>query len=543
MAAQNLGSYDPLMLNGMTARDFDIVEYLSQYPKEVLGCSQGRIAATRDNPLLFAILYLSHKTTLFDENGKPKVSFAQVHLDWCRLALTLMVKNSPLEPDENHHAVIAPRETGKSTWWFGIIPLWAAAHKHISFIAAFSGTDQQVTKHLEAFKRELDTNAALQRDYPLLCDVRMSKQTGKPVMDNAHFTSRNNGFSFSALGLGSSVVGLKDGDNRPDMILLDDIEPGEKFYSASEAMKNLITVRDDILPLGRTAHVLWAGYTTMVDSLVHQMVRSAKNSEDTADWIKGMSFQVHYQPPVITDMELGTRESFWPDRYPLENLDKQRAEDPYKYHKNIENDPLDNSGSWWRKEDIERARLAEGKPAPELYDRLILVVDGAVTTKTTSDFTGIALVGLDVAQRRFYVLEAFGVKQSGDQLRSTCLELIEQHGVHYMLVETNQGGDMWHIVFHDMGVPVTSIHNKLKKEFRIKQLQFTYQRDGGHVTHVKTLPQLERQELAYPHVVNDDIVDAVACGVEHLTHMLLKDIGARRSKAIVRNVSYVGRRG
>src|SRR3954467_11684891 len=89
-----------------------------------------RRAATEDDPLLFALTYLSHH--LRSEATGNKVTFSQVHVDWAEYAKTWIA--GPGKPQENRDAYIAPRETGKSTWHFLILPLWAAAHGHVKFI-------------------------------------------------------------------------------------------------------------------------------------------------------------------------------------------------------------------------------------------------------------------------------------------------------------------------------------------------------------------------------------------------------------------------
>lgn len=516
--------HDPLQLNGQSAASFDLPTYIRQWPGYVLASAHGRRYLTERNPLLFAILYLANHVK--DKNKEDAaITFAQCHFEWCELALNWM-ESTAHDPTGDRRAIIAPRETGKSTWWFLILPMWAAAHGHIKFVSAFSGAARQAEAHLKSFKHELDTNVALRNDFPDLCKTRRKYGTGASVADNVSMHLTKSGFAFSAKGLDTSVLGQKVDDVRPDLLILDDIEPGESNYSAAEVQKRLITVRDDIMPLGFGAHLVWPGYTTMVDSLVHQMVRSAQGLE-TSDWIKALNMKVHYQPPVVEG------ESFWPQRWSTEFLQSEKETNPHGYAKNYENDPLDNAGSWWRREDMKIATSPNG------YDRTVLVVDGAVTTKSTSDFTGLSVVGLDVRGRSFYVREAIGVKQAGEDLRSTVLELIEQYDVSYIMVETNQGGDMWHIVFHDMPVKVVSVHQKARKEFRIKQLLISYQRDGGRVFHEKALPQLERQELAYPMVVNDDIVDATACAVEHLTLMLLKATGRTQQQASIVQKSWV----
>lgn len=516
---------DPLRLEGFTAENFDIVDYLGQFDSRLLLTPEGRRIATRTNPFLFALLYLRKHLKDKNQEGKP-ITFAECHFEWCRIALTWVRQDNP--PMGNRHAVIAPRETGKSTWFFLILPLWAAAHGHVKFVAAFAHSASQAQTHLKTFKRELDHGfTTLWNDFPELCEA-LKRPRGQTVSDNAGMIHQKSGFVFAARGIDAASLGMKVGEQRPDLIILDDIEPGEANYSAYQVEQRLTTLRDDILYLNLNARVVWPGTVTMSGSLMHQMVRMAKG-EETEQWLKELRFTPHYHQGIITNAD-GTDRSIWPAKWPLEMQYELRG--THDYAKNFDNDPIDNDDMWWRKEDIKYLKLPR-------YDRTVLIVDGAVTTKKTSDQTGLAVVGLDISGRRFFVREAIGVRQSGEALRETVLNLIEQHNVSYIMVEANQAGDLWHLVFHDMPVKVETFRQSERKEYRIKRLLAAYQRAKGAVYHERTLTQLERQALAYPRVQHDDILDATAAGVWHLTHMLLRAQGKNITKAEVRQFSYI----
>jgi phage terminase large subunit-like protein len=166
-----------------------------------------------------------------------------------------------------------------------------------------------------------------------------------------------------------------------------------------------------------------------------------------------------------------------------------------------------------------------------------MVVDGAVTTKATSDLTGIAVAGLSVAEKKLFVREAVGVKLSGEALRRRVIEVGVANDVDYLLVEANQGGDLWHVVFHDMPFKVSTFMQKEPKQYRIRRFLALYQRSGGAVFHEKPLPQLEAQQSAYPNLVHEDVLDASAAVAEHLVAMLFQQIGTR-DKTAVHQFSY-----
>ncbi|MFD6514202.1 hypothetical protein [Rhodococcus sp. NPDC060176] len=236
------------------------LEYIGQFPRELIASSEGRKLLTRQDPLLFSVVYLSHSIRF--EGQEP--SFSQFHLDLAEYAKSWM------QTDSQRDCWIAPREAGKSQWLFKILPLWAASHGHLKFIAAFSDAGSQATDHLDSFKFELDHNKLLRKDYPELCKPMMRGAVKRYVSQSNEQIQQANGFSFSAKGIDAKSLGMKIGDQRPDLILLDDIEPTESNYSVNEAEKRKRTMLDGIFYLGSRAKIVIVGTTTMPGSIIDQ---------------------------------------------------------------------------------------------------------------------------------------------------------------------------------------------------------------------------------------------------------------------------------
>lgn len=491
-----------------TGRTLDeILTVLSDDPDWV----EARRELTRDDPLLFAWTYL--REHLRGHDGT--ISFADPHFDWCRFAATWITPPEGL--GRNRDAFVAPRDTGKSTWHFLILPMWAACHGHIHFVAAFAHSATQAQTHLRTFRMELDNNERLRGDFPDLCNrgrSRVKDEAG--AVDNQSMLVARSGFAFVARGIDSSNLGLKIGKRRPDLILLDDIEPDEADYSEDLALKRLRTMIDAVLAMSLRARVVLVGTVTMSGSIVHQLVQSVTEpDEEPASWIRDEHFIGHYYPPIVTRDD-GSERSTWPSKWPYDYLVSIRH--TRSYAKNFANQPMNEDSGWWRPEDIQYGNLPG-------YDRVCLIVDGAVTVKKTSDYTGLAVAGLSVRERKFYIREAIQVRMAGEELRQKVLELVDDFDIDYIRVEANQGGDLWYTVFHDMPVKVDTFSQKEPKQYRIKRLLAAYQRAGGNVLHERPLPQLERQALAYPNVVHEDVLDATAAAVEHLLWILMQKLG------------------
>lgn len=331
----------------------------------------------------------------------------------------------------------------------------------------------------------------------------------------------------------------------------DDVEPDEADYSPDLAEKRLRTITDAVLPMNLRARVVLTGTTTMAGSIVHQLVQSVTEpDEEPAKWILDEHWTCHYYPPIV-ERDDGSERSTWPAKWPYEYLLSIRH--TRSYSKNFANQPLNPDSGWWRPEDIQYWDLP-------VYDRNVLWVDGAVTVKKTSDWTGLAVVGLSERERAFVVREAVQVRLSGEELRDKALELIDLYEVDYVVVEANQGGDLWYLVFRDMPVKVTTVTAKEPKQYRLRRLLAGYQYQGiarcrehkvlkvdcpdcmrrGAVYHERPLTMLERQALAYPLVAHEDAIDAVAGAVEHLLWILLQKLGRAGKQASVQQLRRAG---
>lgn len=499
--------------------------------------------ALGEDPVAFALIYLrdhlrGRPQRAADGTEKPgRVSFAECHYEWARIALGWREGEVLAEPQGDRHGVIAPRETGKSTWWYLILPLWAAAYGHKRFAAAYAHATGQAETHLATFRKELDENPLLRADFPDLCKPAR-RNTGGTLADRAGMYHTASGFTFAAKGIDATSLGMKVGKQRPDLIILDDIEPDEAQYSGDLVKKRLGTVLDAILPMNIYATVVIVGTVQRPGSIIHQFVRVVLGEDDEDDemqWIERERFQPHWHRALV-EQDDGSVRSLWPDKWPLDFL--MSILGTRSYEKNYDNNPRDGDGSWWRAEDIQYDFLPRDQ-----YDRVVMFIDGAVKNKTRkdkSDYTGIAIVGLSVAQKRFFVREAVEVKLTGEDLREFVIELAHRYQVSYIEVESNQGGDLWYTVFHDMPVKVTTYTQTEKKEVRLRRLLGQYQRAGRPVVHERKLPQYQRRMLAYPFTDHDDVLDAVAAACEHLIWMLLQALGKASQPADVRNYAYTG---
>ena len=495
----------------------EALEYLLSFERKypgLLDTTEGRKILTRLNPKLFSLLYL--RAHLAGAETGDVISFSEMHDDWYEQMLD-WVKPSK-NPKAWRRAFIAPRNSAKSTTWFLIAILWAACHKHVRFAAAFADSATQAEGHLATFKRELDTNPLLRKDWPELCRPMLRNTRKLTVADSRGMTQQGNGFIFTAKGVDSATLGMKVGEKRPDLIILDDIEPDGSNYSAAQAVKRLATLQNALLPLNDWARVVLVGTVTMDGSLIHQLVQSTASLEQPAAWIGEENFRASYYPALIENDD-GTQRSLWPEKWPLEYL--QSMAHTRSFALNYMNQPMPLGGAFWSAEDIVVEEIPEGTPT-----RTMLSIDPAVTTNKGSDYTALAVLshsprrrlsdGRTVGTGKVYVRDVRQVKMDPKSLKvlvSDILELFPE--IRVVLVEVNQGGDLWADVFADLPVKYVTKQQSVKKEVRAGWLLQGYQR--RQVVHTVSLPKYVAQLLSFPTGLHDDQLDSVSTGYLWLT--------------------------
>jgi predicted phage terminase large subunit-like protein len=483
---------------------------------QLMTISEGRVELTKYDPMLFALTYLPHHL----KNAEGQLTLSEFHYDLAEYGKKWI--NRPTTPKENRDAFIAPRECGKSTWIFLILPMWAAAHGHIKFVAAFSDAASQAETHLLTFKNELETNEYLKADFPELCTPKIVGSSGRSMASNAWRIIQANDFIFDANGIDTNSLGKKVFGQRPDLIILDDIEKGEKNYSEYQAGQQRRTVFDDIAPMNIYARMIVVGTTTMPNSMMDEFRKYSEGQRDQAlEWISDQNVKVHYYPAIMTADD-GSERSVWPEKWSLEWLNSQRH--MRDFAKNYMNKPINADGNFWAFEDI----IIEDC---EWYGNTIISIDPAVTKNKVSDYTGIAVLsrGDDDA---VYVREAIQLKVSPSELAERVYDLVEIYEPGVIYVETNQGGDLWQDVFKDIPVKYRSIRQTVSKQIRAGKALNYYQQ--GKVRHAAHFPALEEQMWSFPKVSHDDVLDAVVSGVLYF-------LDNKAPKVISRQLNYFRR--
>ncbi len=487
--------------------DFSLAKFLSPVPRTLLEHTESRRELTKYNPLLFMLLYMPHVMKSEQTSGMISVNDLNLILckhaiEWCR------PKNVPKRPGLRK-AYLSPRGSSKSST-MKCLMLWSLAHRHLKYIVLFSGSDAQATRLLSSIKTEFDghSNKLLALDFPELC--RPSRKPGSKIAlaDRINVYKAESDVTIEARSITSSMLGAKEGDTRPDMIYLDDVSRAEGTSSVYQEHQRLEVIIGTLLPLADTAVVVYTGTNHMPGSIADDLIHSCDDSEDMADWIKEEGFTCYWVKPLV-DRADGTRRSMWKERWTAEQLESW--EGTRSYSKDFLNHPMSaDSGDWFQYSYFVIERLPS-------VSRRIISIDPGVSTKATSDPSGVAVVSFSFAARKACVEECMAVKMKSTAMQKLILELLQRYpDVTDILYESNQGGtNLMEATLPDVPVNVVEIFQTSPKMERAELLLTRYRR--GHIVHAKKFGSYEAELMSLPHPgASPNQTDAVGTAIEWL---------------------------
>ena len=149
----------------------------------------------------------------------------------------------------------------------------------------------------------------------------------------------------------------------------------------------------------------------------------------------------------------------------------------------------ESDNAMWKREWLDEGRLQE---APQELERVVVAIDPAVTSKKTSDETGIIVAGKD-SEGKFYVLNDSSARYTPSAWSEKAIMLFNQYQCDKIIAEVNNGGQL---VEHTLrtqseNVPYKSVHASRGKRTRAEPIASLYEQ--GKVHHVGNLERLENQ--------------------------------------------------
>ncbi len=178
-------------------------------------------------------------------------------------------------------------------------------------------------------------------------------------------------------------------------------------------------------------------------------------------------------------------------------------------------------GASWTFDSIENTRKEIGSIEME---RIVIGIDPAVTSKSSSDLTGIVVCGqLD---EEFYVLEDCSGKYTPEELSIKIEALYLKYEADCVVVEVNQGGDFVLDVLTSKNkfISVKGVHHRKSKIVRAESVSWLYEQNRCH--HIASFSELEEEMISYTIQSNSspDRLDALVIGLRELLNTKQFDI-------------------
>lgn len=152
----------------------------------------------------------------------------------------------------------------------------------------------------------------------------------------------------------------------------------------------------------------------------------------------------------------------------------------------------DISGALFTETSINKNRVVQ---YPTLK-QIVVSIDPATTSKSTSDETGITVEGKDENDRGYLLNDSSGIYKP-NEWAEIAVKLFYRYDCDCIVAEINQGGEMVKSVInnYDKNVPVKTVHATKGKILRAEPISYLY--EEGRISHVGGFPDLELEMTSF----------------------------------------------
>jgi len=185
----------------------------------------------------------------------------------------------------------------------------------------------------------------------------------------------------------------------------------------------------------------------------------------------------------------------------------------YQWEALYQQHPTPEGGGMWKFDDIENNRV---QYVPDLT-RIIVGVDPAVTSGSSSDETGIVVAGI-ASDGQIYVLADNSLKGTPAEWCSRVVSTYHDHKADRVVAEVNNGGEIIESMLRniDRNIPYEAVRASRGKQIRAEPIAALYEQ--GRVHHVGRFPRLEEQMCNWiPGEKSPDRMDALVWAISHLS--------------------------
>jgi len=314
-------------------------------------------------------------------------------------------------------AICSFRGSGKSTLMTLSFPLWAVLGRlQKKFVVILGRNSEQAKTHFKNLRNELETNELLKRD--------LGPFKEQDEWNNCSLVIPRYNAKIIAISRDQSFRGIRHGQHRPDLILVDDVEDSEAVKTPKSRDDTFDWFTTEVLPLGdNSTKTIIIGNLLHQDSLLKRLENGIKN---------GTRSGIFRQYPLLSE----DNKIAWPGQYPDMKAIKVKELD------------VGNIFAWSREyllQIIDDREPVIDKSWIQYYDELPTIlrnqgysfatgVDLAISEKDTADFTALVsakVIGNGKDQKIFILPNPINEKLKFSQIIKKAEDICKIHGGRY----------------------------------------------------------------------------------------------------------------
>ena len=477
--------------------------------------------------------------TYFSDDGNPGnmgnlipqgvnvANAAWIHRELCHLFNDIQTGRQ-----RKNVAWAVPRRHAKTAWISNIFLVHQIVYRSKRYIVLFSETTDVAGDFISWGKYQLKLNEKLREDFGELLHVRPAMNE----LDNKYEYITTSNVKVEGKGLGTQTRGLRHGDTRPDMFILDDLESAASTNTPDLIEKNKAWFREEMLPaMSKEGICIYLGTILCYGSLLHYVIEERRDFESRKmsavksfskredlweNWRKiyrsdsktaADDARAYYEENEA-DMLEGT-EILWPGFWSYYEFIIIREENGMKmFNQEYQNNPTDEERQIFKPEYFTRFRHEDLGDA-EL--RFFGAIDFAMG-KEAGDYSVIATIAQNVETKKCYVWEVYIERCHPDVLLNMAVFYTMKYQYESIGVEAQMAqewfADKLADELHNHGYPAHTRMKKIKqrtrKQLRIEALLPDIQ--NGNLRFANDLPiDVMAQFEMYPMHKHDDAPDAI----------------------------------
>ncbi|MBT1249440.1 phage terminase large subunit [Bacillus licheniformis] len=459
----------------------------------------------------------------------------------------------------------ASRGHAKSAYLSNAFPVHEIVFRKRKMILIISETNAGSKKFIKWVANQLKYNLKLRDDFGVL----LHEQKTRNEKDSEEAFLTTTGIKMEATSLGTQIRGFRNGSQRPDLIILDDLESRDSNNTAELRQKAKDWLNQDLMPAydpTQTA-VIFMGTLVHHDSLLNYVLNERRDfiknkfpaivsmpermdlwaeferiyreydpteeelaEMETADEEKptpNARAALEYFEENREDMEKGV-EVLWPSRFPITQLMLEKVNYGTKaFNTEFMNNPIDEESQLFKPETFCYYENIEF--TPKKYD-LYMGVDFAMG-KERGDYSAVVTVAKHKSTGKIYVVDAWGDRVHPDVFLRVILNKVKIYQPSRIAAESQMAQEFFidtlkrelQLEGYPAHSRVTKIQQRSRKELRIEALLQLIE-NGTLVfnrNHTLLLEQFER----YGSRWYDDLPDALEMAVSI----------SKRSKSVLLN--------